>query len=149
MCKKASSVVDPKGFLNPYPTFQFVSGSKWFFLIFLITILPLYSCLLSVLGCSLWRDISILEENIFHKKDFIFLNWAFLLRNCQILPFFKSSFTSNSFRIRLLLNLRVRQDPDPQHCKKESLCVPRHIGTNNNKKCNAHSGAKKDCLIRT
>ncbi len=40
-----------------------------------------------MLGCILWRDIS-------------FLNWAFLLRKCQILSIFQSSLTSNSFQIR-------------------------------------------------
>ncbi len=36
----------------------------------------------------------------FDKKEFIFLNWAFLGRNCNILPDFQSSFNPNLFRIR-------------------------------------------------
>jgi hypothetical protein len=49
-------------------------------------ILSLYSCFVSLLACSLWRDISFLVKYFFDKKEFIVLNWAFLLRNCKILP---------------------------------------------------------------
>ncbi len=65
-----------------------------FFLIFLTEILPLYTCLESVQGCSLWGDISLLGKYFFYKKEFVFWNWAFLLRNGKILSFFQSSFTS-------------------------------------------------------
>jgi hypothetical protein len=36
--------------------------------------------------CMIFRDI-------FYKKEFTFLNWVFLLRNCQILSVFQSIFT--------------------------------------------------------
>jgi hypothetical protein len=39
---------------------------------FLTLILPFYSCLLSVLGCSLGRDISFLGEYFFDKRIYIF-----------------------------------------------------------------------------
>ncbi len=39
-------------------------------------------------------------REFFYEKEFIFFIWEFLLRNCQILLVFQSSFTSNSFRIR-------------------------------------------------
>ncbi len=69
-----------------------------FFLIFLTLILPLY-----VFFCN--------------KKEFIFYNWAFVLRNCPILSVFQSSllkihFRSGAtrirndyFRIRILLKV--------------------------------------------
>jgi hypothetical protein len=57
----------------------------------------------SVLGCILWRDINF--SGIFYNKKFIFFNWAFLFRNCQILSVFQKSLTSNSFWIRILLKV--------------------------------------------
>jgi hypothetical protein len=48
------------------------------------------------------RDISFLGKyRILTKRNLlIFLDLAFLLRNCQFLSVFQSSFTSDSFRIR-------------------------------------------------
>jgi hypothetical protein len=49
-------------FSDPDPAFQLVpdpvSDPAYIFLIFMTQILPLYSCLVSVLGCSLWQDIT-------------------------------------------------------------------------------------------
>jgi len=70
--------------------------------IFLYSWHKFYLCIPALLGCSLWRDKSFLGEYyILDKKAFIFINWTFLLRNCQILPVCQS-FTSNSFRIQIL-----------------------------------------------
>ncbi len=75
-----------------------------------------YSCLLtSVSGCSmLIRTSHKLFRGIFwDRKDFI-LNWAFLLRNCQIPPVFQSSFTKNSFTFRSGSWFEIiYPDPDP------------------------------------
>ncbi len=75
--------------------------------------LPLYAFLVSVLSCSFmtWYKLfrGIPGTGIFlTKKLFIFLNWAFLSRNCQILSDFKSNFPSHSFRIWSC------SDPDPE-----------------------------------
>ncbi len=54
-----------------------------FFLTFSTKMFPLYSHLVRVL-CFYFDEICFFG-NSFHKKKFIFWNWAFLLRNCQIL----------------------------------------------------------------
>ncbi len=76
-----------------------------FCLIFLTYILSLYFCLVRMLGCILWWDISFLGT----LREFVFLNWSFLLRTCQILSVFPSSFTSNSFWIRSCPDTDVRK----------------------------------------
>ncbi len=44
--------------------------------------------------------------------EFTFINWVFLLRNCQIWSVFQSSFTSNSFRIRIHIRILLKvSDP--------------------------------------
>jgi hypothetical protein len=53
-----------------------------------------------ILLFSWFRIRRLFREFFLKKKEFIFLNWTFLLRNFQICSFFQKSFTSNSFRIR-------------------------------------------------
>ncbi len=56
-----------------------------------------------------------------NKFVHIFLNWAFLLRNCQILPVFQ---ISSNFKFISELDPAtswIRPDPDPQHCVPVSI----------------------------
>ncbi len=84
------SVVDPQGFFdNPDLTFHLVSDPDphsillEFFLIFLTKILSLFSGLVSVLGCSLWR-CKLFRGIIFLQKGiYIFLSiFVEKLSNC-------------------------------------------------------------------
>jgi hypothetical protein len=91
-------------------------------------ILPFYSRLVSVLGigCILWQNISFLWQ--FFTKEISILNWAYLLRNCQILSLFRVvlhqiHFESGAARIRndcflsgSCQKFQIRPDPDPQQC---------------------------------
>jgi hypothetical protein len=59
----------------------------------------------------------LLGGNVFDKKEFIFLNWAFLLRNCQILHVFQSSllrihFWYGAARIRIRNDFFPDSGPD-------------------------------------
>ncbi len=88
----------PPGDLSKLPLDQgIVVCPEWFFQIrillfnwFRIFIIfwALYSCLVSLLDCSLWREISFLGLYFFLQKGVLFLNSAFSLRNCQILTIF-------------------------------------------------------------
>jgi hypothetical protein len=76
-----------------------------FVLMFLTSILPLYSCLLSVLGCSLWRDISFLGECFFVKRNLYFQIEYFCWEIVKFYQFFRVillqiHFGSRAARIR-------------------------------------------------
>ncbi len=81
-------------------------GRRFFSNILNLNFIPLYSCLIpvSVLDCRYIMTIDISFWDTFsYKKEFKFLNWVFLLRNCKILSVFQStvrSLNSDSFRIR-------------------------------------------------
>ncbi len=83
--RQQSSDVDAEWYfsdLDPNPTSQLVSDPIWIFsnkldINFTLLLLPrkcvMYSCLVSVLGCSLEWDISLLGEYLFDRQEFIFL----------------------------------------------------------------------------
>ncbi len=104
---RINNVVEPELFFSDLdPTFQSDSEPSWIFSNILninITgtfVFPSCKCVrLHILTrYELFMDIFL--------KEFIFLVWAFLIRNCQILSVFLSSFTSNSF----LMRIRIMND---------------------------------------
>ncbi len=125
-----------------YRTFQLVSDPTWIFSNILNInfsfVFPFWECVR--LHIITWYKL--FREIIFKKKEFVFLNWAFLLRNCQIWSVFTVFFTSNSFQIRSCPDpewffpdpakkFRIWPDQNPQHWnklqeKKESLKNKNH-----------------------
>ncbi len=81
-------------FRDPDPIFQLVSDPD-----------PVSDPTYIFLGCSLWRDMSFLEENFLDKKGIYIFKMSIHLRNCKIFTSFSKYF---------YFKYRSCSDPDPE-----------------------------------
>ncbi len=115
------SVVDPEWFFSGSGSYFSVGRILHEFFSNILNInftfvFPSWKCL----RLHIMKRYKLFMENFFwYNKDFIFLNWAFLMRNCQILSvfsLFQKGYTWNLIRIRSYSDpgLEINfPDPDP------------------------------------